>query len=414
MDPTLQFTKIKLFSDRYLEDRKRVEGIVLPEAYSSPQVNLIEKVKIGEDSLSLPPLFCDENQYEKMKKRKEIYSIEGAKKLRDQLNPFGKLGRSIFMDRAAVKLANIDAVYNLTGNFGGSIYLQRDILQGQFSFVDIAAGPGAFTQYIQWRIPNATGIGMTLRKAGKRVKNKDGTTRYELDWNTDLLDMNKFIPYYGDLDTGDLYTSSRDLIQFVRANMYDGVHLVTGDGGFDVDMNRDFNRQEVVSSRLLLLQIAVGLGTVRTGGSFVCKVFDTVTIISAQLLYICSMCFDSIQIIKPVSSRPSNAERYLVCLGAKPGRETYSNILLNINDKMGVKPGILINLFQNELPKDFVNWLTNSNNLSIERQINMATLTAMALKDGLEGLDLHLYDNYKAFTVWNIPDNRITKSDFIK
>lgn len=52
---------------------------------------------------------------------------------------------------------------------------------------------------------------------------------------------------------------------------------------------------------------------VRTGGHFVCKIFDLFTPFSVALIYLMYRSFAHISIHKPNTSRPANSERYLFC-----------------------------------------------------------------------------------------------------
>ena len=47
------------------------------------------------------------------------------------------------------------------------------------------------------------------------------------------------------------------------------------------------------------------------GGSFVCKLFDVFTPFSVGLVYLMYRAFDHVTLIKPVTSRPANSERYM-------------------------------------------------------------------------------------------------------
>ena len=49
-----------------------------------------------------------------------------------------------------------------------------------------------------------------------------------------------------------------------------------------------------------------------SGGNFVCKLFDLFTPFSVGLVYLMNMIFERVAIIKPVTSRPANSERYLI------------------------------------------------------------------------------------------------------
>ena len=87
--------------------------------------------------------------------------------------------------------------------------------------------------------------------------------------------------------------------------------LVTSDGGFDVDHTK------LEAESLVLAQAATAVATqcLAVGGTFVLKFFECNLPGTLRLLaHICAM-FESVSIIKPNSSRPSNSERYIVARG---------------------------------------------------------------------------------------------------
>ena len=89
--------------------------------------------------------------------------------------------------------------------------------------------------------------------------------------------------------------------------------LVTGDGGFD--FSTDFDHQEVNILPLLYAQIACAVCMQTHGGSFVLKIFDLFTTPTLDLLALLSSLYDHVSIIKPVTSRYANSEKYVVCTG---------------------------------------------------------------------------------------------------
>jgi cap1 methyltransferase len=85
---------------------------------------------------------------------------------------------------------------------------------------------------------------------------------------------------------------------------------VVADGGFDAQ--RDSEHQEEVSQKIVVCQASAALALLQPGGTFVMKMFgfqtDTVRSLMKSLLLV----FDKIQVIKPISSRPASAERYVI------------------------------------------------------------------------------------------------------
>ncbi|MGH0185715.1 UNVERIFIED_CONTAM: hypothetical protein FKN15_022960 [Acipenser sinensis] len=103
-------------------------------------------------------------------------------------------------------------------------------------------------------------------------------------------------------------------------------------GGFSVEGQE--NIQEILSKQLLLCQFLTGLSVIRTGGHFLCKTFDLFTPFSVGLIYLLHCCFERISLFKPVTSRPANSERYVVCRGLKPGIDAVREYLFAVNLKL--------------------------------------------------------------------------------
>lgn len=355
---------------------------------SKTQTQLTAKLSQVSAESSPGAIYCDANKYRVLQQIKDKFDVEGFIEARDATNPFELIGRSIFINRAAVKLANIDAVHTITNH---TFTYDNQTNDSGLTFCDVAAGPGGFTQYLQFRFPNAKGYGMTLKHD-------------KLNWNTRVLDMSRFSAFYGDDNSGNLYTNAESFVRFVLEQSPQGVDLVTGDGGFDLEDGTDktlLHRQEFLSSRLLLSQALIGVGCVRAGGNFVVKVFDTVTEISAQIIFVLAQCFESVLVFKPVSSRPANAERYVLCKNRKFDVGKYYGLLRDAYDTY-TDDIFLDTLFEEQLPVEFTQWLTANNVISIDRQLQSASniIKYLAGQDPL----IPAYDINKFLTVWNLPD----------
>ena len=91
------------------------------------------------------------------------------------------------------------------------------------------------------------------------------------------------------------------------------VQLVVADGGFDAQ--RDSECQEGLAQKLVIGEMAAAIDLLQPGGKFVVKMFgfQSSTIRTAmQSMY---DMFQSIQVLKPVSSRPASSERYVIFEG---------------------------------------------------------------------------------------------------
>ena len=79
--------------------------------------------------------------------------------------------------------------------------------------------------------------------------------------------------------------------------------------------------------------------------------FHCLTERTAQLIYLCSLCFENISLVKPVPSRMNNSEKYIVCKSRKSDAEVEPVLKLleraanafNVSDpKMLDERGVLI------------------------------------------------------------------------
>jgi len=89
--------------------------------------------------------------------------------------------------------------------------------------------------------------------------------------------------------------------------------------------------------------------------------FDLIHINTLQLLYILRLCYNEVYINKPVTSRSTNSEKYIICKGYKRN----NNILLLLR-----KYCYLINDFCIDIPDSFIKEINDYNNIFINMQIN--------------------------------------------
>lgn len=252
-------------------------------------------------------------------------SNEQLSPARSKSNPFERIGNAIFMNRAATKLAALDATFGLTAGTEPN---------KEFQFADLCGGPGGFSEYLLWRIhswgTSAHGYGITLKSS----------TADEVNWHTEKfrsdIPRHSLTQIDGVDGTGDLYKEENirqfeDIVQ--KETKQRGVDLVVADGGFDFSGNEE--QQEVLAQRLLLCEIITMLTSLKSGGHFVCKFFDILDEFTGDLVWLLYQCFDEICITKPLSSRPANSERYIVCKGLVYSHsEQLIKSLLNVSKSM--------------------------------------------------------------------------------
>ncbi|KAF9539130.1 FtsJ methyltransferase domain-containing protein 2 [Mortierella hygrophila] len=273
------------------------------------------EIKSGRPEAVDLDLFCIkgivDNLVESKKKLRAVpQDVFG--RARQRCNPYELVGSSIFMNRASVKLASIDSQLALTatkedpsiGNESeGNEYSKT------FRFADLCSGPGGFSEYLLWR----------KHTWGERARGWAMTLKGDLDFQTEKFHRDAAVQdnlriFYGRDGTGDILNQENiDAFAALVEQQTNGlgVGLVSADGGISVD--GDEAVQETLLQRLILCQILTMFMTLQKGGDFVVKIFDIFTPVTAGLVWILSRNFEKICVMKPLTSRPMNSERYVVC-----------------------------------------------------------------------------------------------------
>ncbi|OBZ89351.1 Cap-specific mRNA (nucleoside-2'-O-)-methyltransferase 1 [Choanephora cucurbitarum] len=300
---------------------------------------------VDYDFLSSKGLVEKVNQ---LRERIRHVSTEQRSRARCKSNPFERVGNAIFMNRAATKLAALDATFGLTVTKN-----HRE----EFIFADICGGPGGFSEYLLWRVHSwggsAHGYGITLNGSD------------EIKWHPerfiDDIPRHSLTTIDGVDGTGDLYRSeNRESFAstVLKETKQGGVHVVVADGGFDFSGNE--KQQEVVAQRLILCEIITMLLTLKQGGHFVCKFFDMLSTTTASFVWLLYQLFDEVCITKPLSSRPANAERYIVCKGLIHHRPTALISLLSDIASQSTCPS-LFSRKRLENDEDFIDYIKMRN-----------------------------------------------------
>ncbi|XP_076353934.1 cap methyltransferase 1 isoform X4 [Tachypleus tridentatus] len=354
--------------------------------------------------------FCDPEVLKNILGLKTVFDQlepEEMRRARTRSNSFETIRGVIFQNRAAMKMANIDAIFdfmftNPTDEKGNSLILYNELLY----FADICAGPGGFSEYVLWRKGwHTKGFGFTLK----------GPNDFKLE-EFFAGSPETFEPYYGVggiEGDGDIYVPEnlREFRRFVMENTEGkGLHFVMADGGFSVEGQE--NIQEILSKRLYLCQFLCALSVLRTGGHFVCKLFDIFTPFSVGLVYLMYRAFKKICIHKPNTSRPANSERYLICKWRREDTKDIHDYMFEINCRLGQLSGVtssldVIEVVPVDLLKDehaFFNYIVASNDRLGKWQIlNLAKIRAFAQNN-------ELYEERQSdlrkecLKLWKVPD----------
>jgi 23S rRNA U2552 (ribose-2'-O)-methylase RlmE/FtsJ len=169
----------------------------------------------------------------------------------------------------------------------------------------ICEGPGGFVEAfckMREKVNDDELFGMTLLSSNKNVP----------DWKLGKNELKgKHITLLaGEDGTGDVYNRS-NVDAFVAAVGPASIDFITADGGFDFSGN--FSQQEQLSLKLIASEVYAACRSQRVGGTFFLKVYDLRLECTLQVLSVLVNSYDEVHVTKPLSSRPANSEKYLIC-----------------------------------------------------------------------------------------------------
>ena len=254
----------------------------------------------------------------------------------------------------------------------------------------IAEGPGGFIECIykylsKNKIDISTEIhGITLLSDNRNIPK----------WKIRKNFIDKF-----NIKLNDTHGSSSDLYKINNINTFiknvslksDNTNccdFVTADGGFDFSEN--YNSQENDFIIFLICEIYIIFNILKDNGNAVIKLYDIYSRNSMKILYILTLFFDEVFIIKPFSSRPANSEKYVLCKSFKISnenldryKERFKNIIVTQN----------LNLLDDSIPYKFIKLISEYNKFYTERQILYirSTLSLIEKINNNEIFDTKLY-----------------------
>lgn len=213
------------------------------------------------------------------------------------------------------------------------IFMEHDLVSKKNNFVSahIAEAPGSFVQAtILYRekftnySKNDKYHGISLHADSKDIPMFIDNFKKKYD-NEDPLRLHLYKTENKQDKNGDI-TNPKIISQFVK--QVGKADMVTADGGFPW-INENMQEQEYM--RLFIGEVLTGLKILKKGGHFICKIYETYTYTMIKIIRLLSDIYDKILMIKPLTSRISNSEKYIVCINYYDNNKSIIEFIEKIN-----------------------------------------------------------------------------------
>ncbi len=154
------------------------------------------------------------------------------------------------------------------------------------------------------------------------------------------------------------------------------------------------------SYKLILNQILYALKNQNNGGTFICKIYESFTNIMAKIMTCLTCFYGKVYVVKPLTSRDINSEKYIVCQNFKKASnadvEKMEQIVEDINKSPKHKN--LVDIFPNyNIDTQFNNILISLNvNISNKQFINNNEIITFINNQNYRGYE---YDNKRQMQI---------------
>ena len=268
------------------------------------------------------------------------------------------------ISRAFFKLLEIYNLFNITD-------YRTDI-----NTFHLAEGPGGFLEATMFIRKNKKDnyYGMTLL-------DKHNSTP---GWKKSKSFLEKFPNIHlekGHDNTGNIFNEKNYI--YLNKKFPKKFQIITGDGG--IDFSLDYNDQENMATRLILTQVIYALTLQKRGGKFILKMFDIFSKISIDIIYLLSLYYEKVYVMKPYTSRYANSEKYIVCLNFNTKLSDgiinkFANILKILN-KIDFKKYNIVSLLDIKHSLYFMNNIEEINTILGQSQIENILYTIKLIKN---------------------------------
>ena len=208
-----------------------------------------------------------------------------------------------------------------------------------------------------------------------------------------LRECKNFNICWGNDGTGNIY-NTENIKEYAKLFINQKADLVTSDGGFD--FSRDYSNQEINAVRLIISEIVTAFSILKINGHFLIKVYDIFHNITIDIIYLLSMYFENINIVKPHTSRTANSEKYIICKFFKGIHKSDLDNLINVLNEF-----VILNeqnkyptrLLSNKIPTEFTDLIFDINTYHISKQIKSIISALILCNIKLSNTDVNSIKN---------------------
>ena len=192
--------------------------------------------------------------------------------------------------------------------------LVEQCTEDMFESFHICELPGGFVLALKWYIETHTT--KTLNWIAQSLNPYNQTNRQTMKGKYlpdqyNLAKNNKANYDWGADNTGDI--TNVENIRYYHTKYGRTRDLVTSDCGQDASDN--FTEQETHLIKVYWGQFACAMGLLRKGGSYFMKMFTVHTIKMIEIVWLATLLFEQVQIVKPLKTTFMSGEVYMVCKG---------------------------------------------------------------------------------------------------
>ncbi|SJK85942.1 Cap-specific mRNA (nucleoside-2'-O-)-methyltransferase 2 [Babesia microti strain RI] len=203
----------------------------------------------------------------------------------------------------------------------------------------IAECPGSFISALNHYLHTIKG-GAKLRWKATSLNPYFEGNNHNVILKEDILFRDTYYHWIKGLDdSGDI--TIKENLEYIwsstRPNKYSKelflADIVTADGSFNCQHAP--NQQEILTAKLIYSELVCALGMLRVGGVLLLKMFTLFEHTSLSIFVILSICFKRLQVVKPVLSKDSSAEIYVLGICFNGIGSALLSKLCNVIGKLG-------------------------------------------------------------------------------